>query len=211
MDQAPGRPEGRHLPCRRRPVRRRQGGGRVLRQGRRRQAVQAAGAAGRPRQRQRHPPLQVPGRRLMAGSPTSPSSPRCRPTGTRRRRSRAPRTRSRPIPDLAGIYAPWNDALQGIFSVLKQKSLLVPVGDPKHLTIVSIDGTPAGLQGGQGPADRPRDRDAAARDGQARGRGRGDQGGQRRDDLAAGRVPARHPLRARRRRRRWRPKIWGCA
>jgi ABC-type sugar transport system substrate-binding protein len=49
-------------------------------------------------------------------------------------------------PDLAGIYAPWNDALQGVFSVLKQKSLLVPVGDPKHLTIVSIDGTPLGCK-----------------------------------------------------------------
>jgi ABC-type sugar transport system substrate-binding protein len=49
-------------------------------------------------------------------------------------------------PDLAGIYAPWNDALQGVFSVLKQKGLLVPVGDPKHLTIVSIDGTPLGCK-----------------------------------------------------------------
>ena len=25
-------------------------------------------------------------------------------------------------PDLAGIYAPWNDALQGVFSVLKQRA-----------------------------------------------------------------------------------------
>ena len=49
-------------------------------------------------------------------------------------------------PDLAGIYAPWNDALQGIFSVLKQKGQLVPVGDPKHITIVSIDGTPLGCK-----------------------------------------------------------------
>ena len=49
-------------------------------------------------------------------------------------------------PDLAGIYAPWNDALQGVFSVLKQKGLLVPVGDPKHITIVSIDGTPLGCK-----------------------------------------------------------------
>ena len=49
-------------------------------------------------------------------------------------------------PDLAGIYAPWNDALQGVFSVLKQKGLLVPVEDPKHIVIVSIDGTPLGCK-----------------------------------------------------------------
>jgi ABC-type sugar transport system substrate-binding protein len=49
-------------------------------------------------------------------------------------------------PDLAGIYAPWNDALQGIFSVLKAKGRLVPVGDPKHIVIVSIDGTPLGCK-----------------------------------------------------------------
>jgi ribose transport system substrate-binding protein len=49
-------------------------------------------------------------------------------------------------PDLAGIYAPWNDALQGVFSVLKKKGILVPVGDPKHIVIVSIDGTPLGCK-----------------------------------------------------------------
>jgi ABC-type sugar transport system substrate-binding protein len=49
-------------------------------------------------------------------------------------------------PDLAGIYAPWNDALQGVFSVLKAKGRLVPVGDPKHIVIVSIDGTPLGCK-----------------------------------------------------------------
>jgi ABC-type sugar transport system substrate-binding protein len=49
-------------------------------------------------------------------------------------------------PDLAGIYVPWNDGLQGVFSVLKEKGRLVPVGDPKHVTIVSIDGTPLGCK-----------------------------------------------------------------
>jgi ribose transport system substrate-binding protein len=49
-------------------------------------------------------------------------------------------------PDLAGIYAPWNDALQGVFSVLKEKGRLLPVGDPKHIVIVSIDGTPLGCK-----------------------------------------------------------------
>ena len=49
-------------------------------------------------------------------------------------------------PDLNGVYAPWNDALQGVFPVLKAKNLLVPIGDPKHLVIVSIDGTPLGCK-----------------------------------------------------------------
>lgn len=49
-------------------------------------------------------------------------------------------------PDLAGIYAPWNDALQGVFSVLKEKGRLVPVGVPTHIVIVSIDGTPLGCK-----------------------------------------------------------------
>jgi ABC-type sugar transport system substrate-binding protein len=49
-------------------------------------------------------------------------------------------------PDLAGVYAPWNDALQGVFSVLKAKDRLVPVGDSKHIVIVSIDGTPLGCR-----------------------------------------------------------------
>ncbi len=49
-------------------------------------------------------------------------------------------------PDLAGIYAPWNDALQGVFSVLREKRRLVPVGTPGHIVIVSIDGTPLGCK-----------------------------------------------------------------
>jgi len=49
-------------------------------------------------------------------------------------------------PDLNGIYAPWNDALQGVFPVLKAKNLLVQMGDPKHIVIVSIDGTPLGCK-----------------------------------------------------------------
>jgi ribose transport system substrate-binding protein len=49
-------------------------------------------------------------------------------------------------PDLKGIYTPWNDALQGVFSALKQRGLLVPKGDPKHIVQVSIDGTPLACQ-----------------------------------------------------------------
>jgi ABC-type sugar transport system substrate-binding protein len=49
-------------------------------------------------------------------------------------------------PDLGGIYQPWNDGLQGIFSALQGKGRLVPVGDPKHVVIVSIDGLPSGCK-----------------------------------------------------------------
>ena len=49
-------------------------------------------------------------------------------------------------PDLAGIYQPWNDGLQGIFSALQEKGQLVPAGDPKHVVIVSIDGLPSGCK-----------------------------------------------------------------
>jgi ABC-type sugar transport system substrate-binding protein len=45
-------------------------------------------------------------------------------------------------PDLNGIYTPWNDGLQGVFSALRTRNLLVPVDDPKHIVQVSIDGTP---------------------------------------------------------------------
>lgn len=49
-------------------------------------------------------------------------------------------------PDLNGIYQPWNDGLQGIFSALRARGRLVPVGDPKHVVIVTIDGTPLGCK-----------------------------------------------------------------
>jgi ABC-type sugar transport system substrate-binding protein len=49
-------------------------------------------------------------------------------------------------PDLNGIYAPWNDSLQGVFPALKAKGLLLPVGDSRHITIVTIDGTPLGCK-----------------------------------------------------------------
>ena len=112
-------------------------------------------------------------------------------------------------PDLAGIYAPWNDALQGVFSVLKQKGLLVPVGDPKHMTIVSIDGTPLGCKAVRDqlidleiatPLPEMAKRAVAAAMKAAGGA----------DGLTTGRVPARHSLRPGRRRPMAR-KIWGCA
>lgn len=49
-------------------------------------------------------------------------------------------------PDLNGVYTPWNDGLQGVFSALKAKGRLVPAGDPQHVVAVSIDGTPLGCQ-----------------------------------------------------------------
>ena len=49
-------------------------------------------------------------------------------------------------PDLNGIYQPWNDGLAGIFSALKAKGRLVPIGDPNHVVIVTIDGLPIGCK-----------------------------------------------------------------
>ncbi|MBZ9772408.1 sugar ABC transporter substrate-binding protein [Mesorhizobium sp. CO1-1-8] len=49
-------------------------------------------------------------------------------------------------PDLNGIYSPWNNGLQGVFSALKEKGKLVPVGNKDHIVLVSIDGTPLGCQ-----------------------------------------------------------------
>ena len=89
-----GRPEGGHLSRGRRSLRRRQGRRRVLRQGRGRQAVQAARAAGRARQRQRHPALQVPRRRAQGGPEhhdRRPGPDRLESAeGARRHRERAP-------------------------------------------------------------------------------------------------------------------------
>jgi len=49
-------------------------------------------------------------------------------------------------PDLNGIYQPWNDGLKGVFSALEAKGRLKPVGDPKHVVVVSIDGLPSGCK-----------------------------------------------------------------
>lgn len=49
-------------------------------------------------------------------------------------------------PDLNGVYTPWNDGLQGVFSALKERGRLVPLGSKGHVVLVSIDGTPLGCQ-----------------------------------------------------------------
>lgn len=49
-------------------------------------------------------------------------------------------------PDLNGVYQPWNDGLQGVFSALEAKGRLKPVGDPQHVVVVSIDGLPSGCR-----------------------------------------------------------------
>lgn len=49
-------------------------------------------------------------------------------------------------PDLNGIYVPFNDGLQGVFSALKADHRLVPVGAKGHVVMVSIDGDPGGCR-----------------------------------------------------------------
>jgi ABC-type sugar transport system substrate-binding protein len=49
-------------------------------------------------------------------------------------------------PDLSAIYSPWNIGLQGVFSVLEKEGKLKKVGEPGHITIVTIDGAPLGCK-----------------------------------------------------------------
>ncbi|MTE02039.1 substrate-binding domain-containing protein [Paracoccus sp. YIM 132242] len=49
-------------------------------------------------------------------------------------------------PDLNGIYVPFNDGLNGVFSALEARGRLKPVGEDGHVTIVSIDGLPIGCK-----------------------------------------------------------------
>ncbi len=49
-------------------------------------------------------------------------------------------------PDLNGIYVPFNDGLNGVFSALDARGRLKPVGEDGHVTIVSIDGLPLGCK-----------------------------------------------------------------
>lgn len=49
-------------------------------------------------------------------------------------------------PDLKGVYMESSFALPGTLQVLKQKGLLVPTGNPKHVFIVSNDGIPEELK-----------------------------------------------------------------
>ena len=102
-------------------------------------------------------------------------------------------------PDLNGIYAPWNDALQGIFPLLKAKNVLLPVGDPKHIIIVSIDGTPLGCKAMKDKLMMSRSQRRCP-SGEAGDRG-GGEGSQQADHQPGDRISARHPLRPGRRRR----------
>ncbi|ONI92066.1 ABC transporter substrate-binding protein [Saccharothrix sp. ALI-22-I] len=55
-------------------------------------------------------------------------------------------------PDIKGVYMQSSFALAGTLQVLKQKDLLVPPSDPKHVFVVSNDGIPEELRniaGGQ--------------------------------------------------------------
>jgi ribose transport system substrate-binding protein len=49
-------------------------------------------------------------------------------------------------PDVKGVYMQSSFALAGTLQVLKQRDLLVPPGDPKHVFIVSNDGIPQELK-----------------------------------------------------------------
>jgi ribose transport system substrate-binding protein len=48
-------------------------------------------------------------------------------------------------PDIKGVYMQSSFALAGTLQILKQRSLLVPAADPKHVFIVSNDGIPEEL------------------------------------------------------------------
>lgn len=51
-------------------------------------------------------------------------------------------------PDIKGIYTPAGGVfLSAVLQTLKTKDMLHPVGDPKHIVIVSTDGVPEELQG----------------------------------------------------------------
>ena len=51
-------------------------------------------------------------------------------------------------PDIKGIYTPAGGVfLSAVLQTLKTKSMLAPVGDPKHIVIVSTDGVPEELKG----------------------------------------------------------------
>lgn len=51
-------------------------------------------------------------------------------------------------PDIKGIYTPAGGVfLSAVLQTLKTKDMLYPVGDPKHVVIVSTDGVPEELQG----------------------------------------------------------------
>ncbi|XVQ89766.1 sugar ABC transporter substrate-binding protein [Microbispora siamensis] len=49
-------------------------------------------------------------------------------------------------PDVKGVYMQSSFALAGTLQVLKQRDLLVPPGDPKHVFVVSNDGIPQELK-----------------------------------------------------------------
>jgi ABC-type sugar transport system substrate-binding protein len=55
-------------------------------------------------------------------------------------------TRLASDPDIKGVYMESSFALSGTLQVLKQRNLLVPPADPKHVSIVSNDGIPEELK-----------------------------------------------------------------
>jgi ribose transport system substrate-binding protein len=49
-------------------------------------------------------------------------------------------------PDVKGVFSHNDEMIRGVVSALRQTGKLVPAGDPAHITVVGLDGTPLALQ-----------------------------------------------------------------
>ena len=49
-------------------------------------------------------------------------------------------------PNVKGVFSHNDEMIRGVVSALRQANKLVPVGDPAHIIVVGLDGTPLALQ-----------------------------------------------------------------
>ena len=49
-------------------------------------------------------------------------------------------------PNVKGVFSHNDEMIRGVVSALRQTDKLVPAGDPKHIVVVGLDGTPLALQ-----------------------------------------------------------------
>ena len=49
-------------------------------------------------------------------------------------------------PNVKGVFSHNDEMIRGVVSALRQTSKLLPAGDPNHITVVGLDGTPLALQ-----------------------------------------------------------------
>lgn len=49
-------------------------------------------------------------------------------------------------PNVKGVFSHNDEMIRGVVSALRQTGKLVPAGDPAHITVVGLDGTPLALQ-----------------------------------------------------------------